>query len=468
MAITVNRTLPNVWDATKTYHYGDTVMYCNIIYKCLQTSFNNPPDTSEDYWKALDIYIKDESVMDCDPYSGDQEFWERDRVYIDVNGYLYLNNENTGINVKGQDGKTEISFDKLTPEQLEQIRGPRGYIGPQGIQGETGPQGPMGEVVLTPEQIAALKGDDGKSAYQSWLDQGYSGTEADFVAWLRSGIIKLDPEPSLVSANGVENRAITQAFNTYKVQTTAIVNQLKARVEDLENRLKYKYNNVDYYFRFGITTEGKYGYFYNNENIIIPFDSVDSKALISSQAEVNSNAFTFQLGESAMTSVDGVGVHDPILYSGSPQIARFEDFFDTYVYIYKNGELYNANFDIGINGMNYDYSQPTLSTNMTSKGLAAGEGVIFSTLNVSETASVIRFKVHPLTSGTTINYQIGVFTDERATLPELVTAGTYRTEYENGSFNSEVTIKRNVRPGEGVYFATTAPGLYKITEIYLD
>lgn len=43
--------------------------------------------------------------------------------------------------------------------------------GKQGIQGEVGPQGP--------------KGEPGKSAYQSWLDSGYSGTEAEFSAWLK-------------------------------------------------------------------------------------------------------------------------------------------------------------------------------------------------------------------------------------------------------------------------------------------
>ena len=152
MPITINRTLPNEWDETKTYYEGDTVIWLNIIYRCLQTSINNPPDIFTDYWKPLDIYTKDASVMD-DGNSGDAEFWQRDRIYIDTAGFVYVNNENTGINVRGRDGQTTISFDELTPEQLEQIRGPRGYIGPQGIQGETGPQGPMGEVTLTPEQV---------------------------------------------------------------------------------------------------------------------------------------------------------------------------------------------------------------------------------------------------------------------------------------------------------------------------
>ena len=43
--------------------------------------------------------------------------------------------------------------------------------GKQGIQGEVGPQGE--------------KGAAGKSAYQSWLDAGYTGNEIEFVTWLK-------------------------------------------------------------------------------------------------------------------------------------------------------------------------------------------------------------------------------------------------------------------------------------------
>ena len=118
----------------------------------------------------------------------------------------------------------------------------------------------MGEVTLTPEQTAALKGDDGKSAYQSWLDQGYTGTEQDFVAWLRSGIITLDNQLSTESMNGITNSAISLAFQSYQNQITALVNQLQARVADLEARLKSTYQGNEILFRFGVTSEGNYGY----------------------------------------------------------------------------------------------------------------------------------------------------------------------------------------------------------------
>lgn len=54
-------------------------------------------------------------------------------------------------------------------------RGPQGIQGPTGPQGETGPQGPQG-----------VAGTGGKSAYQSAVEAGYTGTEADFNAALKN------------------------------------------------------------------------------------------------------------------------------------------------------------------------------------------------------------------------------------------------------------------------------------------
>lgn len=61
-------------------------------------------------------------------------------------------------------------------------RGPAGETGPQGpagIQGEVGQVGPQGPAGETGPQGAA--GQDGKSAYQIWLDQGNTGSETDFL-----------------------------------------------------------------------------------------------------------------------------------------------------------------------------------------------------------------------------------------------------------------------------------------------
>ncbi len=60
--------------------------------------------------------------------------------------------------------------------------GPQGPEGPQGVQGEqgaVGPEGPQGK-----QGIQGVPGNDGKSAYDTALDGGYQGTEAQFNAAL--------------------------------------------------------------------------------------------------------------------------------------------------------------------------------------------------------------------------------------------------------------------------------------------
>lgn len=65
---------------------------------------------------------------------------------------------------KGEKGDTgAVVFDELTPEQVNQLKGPQGDQGEQGIQGlqgEQGPQGPIG-----PKGDKGDKGDTGQSYY---------------------------------------------------------------------------------------------------------------------------------------------------------------------------------------------------------------------------------------------------------------------------------------------------------------
>src|SRR5690625_3600761 len=86
--------------------------------------------------------------------------------------------------VAGEDGKSayeiavEHGFEGTEEEWLESLKGeqgPQGEQGPEGPQGEQGPpgeQGPQGD-----------PGEDGKSAYEIAVDQGFEGTEAE---WLES------------------------------------------------------------------------------------------------------------------------------------------------------------------------------------------------------------------------------------------------------------------------------------------
>lgn len=68
------------------------------------------------------------------------------------------------------------------PQGPKGERGPQGIQGIQGIQGEQGPQGEQGE--QGEQGPAGADGPDGKSAYEIWLDEGHTGTEADFLASL--------------------------------------------------------------------------------------------------------------------------------------------------------------------------------------------------------------------------------------------------------------------------------------------
>ena len=484
MSVTPNNTLPAEWSASTEYKYGETCYYGNIIYKDIWENGinkNKIPPTSTQYWKAIDIYIKDETVMPHGHYSGDESFWDRDNIYIDSEGYLYLNNENTGINVRGPEGHVTLDFATLTPEQIEQLRGPRGIQGTQGPTGPEGPRGPEGYVTLTPEQIAILKGEPGKSAYQSWLDQGHTGTEADFVNWLRSGIIQLDTELDANSPNGITNAAITQAFQSYRTQVNELLHLMDARVQDLENRLQSIYNGDTIYFRFGVTPEGKYGYYLSETSNIVPFDGDTQEQLsgntvfrsdpqiFQSRIEqgdelINTTLLNTQLTEPS--SIEGSvsrELEDPTtLYATNVEAQSLEEMFDAYIYIFKNGR-FTEEGNVNLYSMNY-----TIPGNITSKHTESIEGIYFPPGTIGEMGSKLYIEVAPVHSGDTIRYQIGYYTDSRGQLPNLVDPGTYRTDYENGSFNTNTIIEYPIQTGRGYYFASLQSSEYKIKTIYLS
>ncbi len=275
MPTTINNTLPNDWQQGSNYNKHDNVVCNNIIYDCIEAIQDSQlaPPSDPEHWKALDIYKKDLTVMHHGAYSGDDSFWERDNIYIDTNGWVYIDDQNTGINVNGRITK-EISFSDLTPEERESLRGPRGVQGLQGEQGPKGDPGPPGEVTLTPAQINILKGEQGDSAYDVW-HKYHEGTEEDFLYWILQNSVVLDTELDRAAAtHAVSNQAITIALEDYEARIDTLISQFSERITELENRLKAVYNDQEILFKFGITNEGKYGYYLNNsEDTIIPFDN---------------------------------------------------------------------------------------------------------------------------------------------------------------------------------------------------
>ena len=127
-----------------------------------------------------------------DAYSGDQSL-DIGSVISIVDDYVYINNINTGINVKGSDGASayevavQMGFKGNIEEWLASLKGEAGIQGEKGDRGEPGPQGEKGE--SGSQGLPGEKGDtgprgaDGKSAYQIALDNGFVGTEEE---WLES------------------------------------------------------------------------------------------------------------------------------------------------------------------------------------------------------------------------------------------------------------------------------------------
>ena len=84
---------------------------------------------------------------------------------------------------KGDKGDA-FTYADFTAEQLAALKGEKGdtgATGPQGPQGEQGPKGDTGETgPQGPKGDTGTAGADGKSAYASAQDGGYTGTEAEF------------------------------------------------------------------------------------------------------------------------------------------------------------------------------------------------------------------------------------------------------------------------------------------------
>lgn len=114
-----------------------------------------PPEGMEHYFPPS-VTPQNASVFDPDPNNTGPttDFWTAFPITIDVNGNLFYYGENTGINVRGPQGASNVRFENLTPEQLAQITGPAGQNGINGTNGSDG-----------------TDGKDGMSAYEVWLDE---------------------------------------------------------------------------------------------------------------------------------------------------------------------------------------------------------------------------------------------------------------------------------------------------------
>lgn len=106
--------------------------------------------------------------------------------YVQENGecYIYSETSNDWVSL----GALQGPIGPQGPQGEQGIQGPKGDTGAQGPQGEQGVQGIQGEQGATgpegPQGPAGVAGADGKSAYQTAVEGGYSGTETAFNAAL--------------------------------------------------------------------------------------------------------------------------------------------------------------------------------------------------------------------------------------------------------------------------------------------
>lgn len=156
------------------------------------------------------------SIMDKDPRNTGPttDFWDNYPLTIDINGYIFYYNENTGINIRGPEGAPQyVSFDSLTPEQIATLRGRDGADGVNGRDGMNG-----------------TNGTDGLDAYHLWLrDNGYTEQDhsiEDFYQYLAGYIDIIVKEGTgtgsiIVNFNGEENTASGQGSFAAGYGTTA-------------------------------------------------------------------------------------------------------------------------------------------------------------------------------------------------------------------------------------------------------
>lgn len=478
MSITKNNTLPDLWNPDINYKCGDYVTYLNIIYRSIKDGENKNPKENKDYWSPLDIYLKDSTVMEHGDYSGDEEFWQRDNIYIDASGFVYLNNENTGINVNGWVHK-DISFSDLSDEEKASLKGDKGDKGEQGLPGADstipGPQGPQGSA--------------GKSAYQSWLDEGYTGTEEDFVNWIRSGIITLDTAPSITSHNGIENQAITNAFITYQRKVNELLDQYNDRITDLENRLKAIYQDTEHTFRFGITDNGQYGYKIDNTDTVYPFQQTTSE-LNSIGVELINGLGLSDLGQHYILNENTILNLDNELRSASlsnnvstnsrtlnrnvtigenVQTQDFDDFFSdvTYIYLFKDNEFVNDEMPYNLENMIYDTEHTPYK--LYSKGNNSYEGIWFGIDSVSSIGSRIKITVEPYECES-VKIVIGNTTDTTHTIEEIINDSTLQVQKITKTITKKTVIELdNIAENQRIYFfSNNTTNQFRITEILVS
>lgn len=107
-------------------------------------------------------------------------------------------------NVTIVDGKLTITLSDETVIDLGNIKGEDGKDGEQGPQGEPGKDGQNGtNGVDGRDGTNGVDGKDGESAYEIWLGAGHSGSESDFLQWLKGDTEPFEDVVTSISCGGI-------------------------------------------------------------------------------------------------------------------------------------------------------------------------------------------------------------------------------------------------------------------------
>ena len=123
-----------------------------------------------------DVYLTLAALRKAIPTGNDKMYM----VEADKECYIWSEIKNDWASV----GKLQGPEGPQGPEGKQGVQGPKGDTGAQGPQGEQGIQGIQGAQGAIgpegPQGPSGVKGTDGKSAYQTAVEAGYSGTETAF------------------------------------------------------------------------------------------------------------------------------------------------------------------------------------------------------------------------------------------------------------------------------------------------
>ena len=171
------------------------VMACVLAVACFACNAGDQSDNKTEYFNEYNMYLVYAASENITPL--DYKTWlatvkgeKGDKGEDGKSAYqIWLDNGNTG---------SQADF-------LEWLKGEQGAPGKDGINGVDGKDGANGEDGINgvdgKDGVNGKDGADGKSAYQVWLDNGNTGSESDFLEWLR--------------ASGVKGKSAYETFKEY-------------------------------------------------------------------------------------------------------------------------------------------------------------------------------------------------------------------------------------------------------------